>query len=51
VKNLDEINRLIAATVAELVALKSRRAELQTQVAELQREKAAFLLLFVFSRC
>lgn len=41
VRNLDEINYLIAATEAELAELNTRWAELQTRVAELQREKAA----------
>lgn len=42
-RNLDNINRLIAATEAELSALNARRSELIAQVAELQREKAALL--------
>ncbi len=42
-KTLDEINRLIAATEAELAELESRRSILLSQAAELQREKVALL--------
>ena len=40
-KTLDEINRLIASTEAELAELESSRSKLLSRVAELQREKAA----------
>ena len=39
-KTLDEINRLIAATEAELTELESSRSKLLVQFAALQREKA-----------
>lgn len=42
-KNLDEINRLIAATEAELAELESSRSILLSRAAELQREKVALL--------
>lgn len=42
-RNLDDINRLIAATEAELSELNTRRSELIARVAELQHEKAALL--------
>lgn len=42
-KNPDEINRLIAATEAELAELESSRSILLSRVAELQREKTALL--------
>jgi len=42
-KNLDENNRLIAITEAELAALDSSRSELLARAAELQREKAVLL--------
>jgi hypothetical protein len=41
-KNLDEINLLIAATEAELADLESSRSKLLSRAAELQREKATF---------
>jgi hypothetical protein len=41
--DLNDINRLIAATEAELSELNIRRSELIARVAELQREKAALL--------
>ena len=42
-KTLDEINRLIAATEAELAELESSRSILLSRVAELQHEKSALL--------
>lgn len=42
-KTLDEINRLIAATEAELAKLESSRSELIARATALQREKAALL--------
>jgi superfamily II DNA or RNA helicase len=42
-RDLNDINRLIAATEAELSELNNRRSELIARVAELQREKAALL--------
>ena len=42
-RDLNDINRLIAATEAELSELNTRRSELIARVAELQREKAALL--------
>jgi hypothetical protein len=42
-RDLNDINRLIAATEAELSELYNRRSELIAQVAELQREKTALL--------
>jgi superfamily II DNA or RNA helicase len=42
-KTLDEINRLIAATEAELAELESSRSKLLSRAAELQRKKAALL--------
>jgi hypothetical protein len=42
-KNLDEINRLIAAAEAELAEPESSRSKLLSRVAELQHEKAALL--------
>jgi hypothetical protein len=42
-RNLDDINRLIAASEAELSELNARRSELIARVAELQREKASLL--------
>jgi hypothetical protein len=42
-KNLDDINRLIAATEAELSELNTRRSELIARVAELQYGKATLL--------
>jgi hypothetical protein len=41
--NLDEVNRLLAETEAELARLNARRDELLAQLAELQREKASLL--------
>jgi len=41
-KTLDEINRLIASTEAELIELESSRSKLLSHIAELQRDKAAF---------
>jgi len=43
VRNLDEVNRLLAETERELAKLNVQRDELLGQLAELQREKAAFL--------
>jgi hypothetical protein len=43
VRNLDEIDRLLAETEGELSELNVRRNELLGQLAELQREKAALL--------
>jgi hypothetical protein len=40
-KTLDEINRLIAATEAELAELESNRSKLLVQITALQREKSA----------
>ena len=40
-RDLNDINRLIAATEVELSELNTRRSELIARVAELQREKAA----------
>ena len=40
-KTLDEINRMLAATEAELAELESSRSKLLVQFAALQREKAA----------
>lgn len=42
-RDLNEINRLIAATDAELSELNTRRSELIARVAELQHEKATLL--------
>jgi hypothetical protein len=42
-KTLDEINRLIAATEAELAELESSRSKLLLRAAELQHEKATLL--------
>ena len=42
-RDLNDINRLIAATEAELSEMNNRRSELIARVAELQREKAALL--------
>ncbi len=42
-KTLDEINRLIASTEAELAELESSRSKLLSRLAELQRDKAALL--------
>ena len=42
-KNLDEINRLIAAAEAELAEPESSRSKLLSRVAELQHEIAALL--------
>jgi hypothetical protein len=42
-KNPDKINRLIAATEAELAELESSRSILLSRVAELQRDKATLL--------
>ena len=42
-RDLNDINRLIAITEAELSELNTRRSELIARVAELQREKAALL--------
>jgi hypothetical protein len=42
-KTLDEINRLIAATEAELAELESSRSKLLSRTAALQREKAALV--------
>ena len=42
-RDLNDINHLIAATEAELSALNTRRSELIAQVAELQCEKVALL--------
>jgi len=44
-RDLNDINHLIAATEAELSELNTRRSELIARVAELQREKAALLQL------
>lgn len=41
-RNLDEINRLLAATEEEFAKLNARRTELLLQITELQQEKAAF---------
>ncbi len=42
-KTLDEINRLIAVTDAELAKLESSRSKLLLRAAELQRDKAALI--------
>ena len=42
-RNLGEVNRLLAETERELAKLNVQRDELLGQLAELQREKAAFL--------
>lgn len=42
-KTLDEINRLLAETAAELAKLNARRDDLLGQIAALQREKAILL--------
>lgn len=42
-KTLDEINRLIAVTEAELAVHESSRSKLLLRAGELQREKAALL--------
>jgi superfamily II DNA or RNA helicase len=41
--NLDEVNRFLAETEAELARLNARRDELLAQLAELQREEVSFL--------
>ena len=43
VRSMDETNRLLAETEAELAGLNTRRAELLKKVTELQQEKALFL--------
>jgi len=43
VRNLDEINRLLAETERELAKLNARRAELLMQMSVLQQERASFL--------
>jgi hypothetical protein len=40
-KNLDEINRLLAELEVELTKLNTRRAQLLIQIKELQQEKAS----------
>ena len=42
-KTLDENNRLIASTEAELIELESSRSKLLSRIAELQRDKAALI--------
>jgi hypothetical protein len=42
-KNLDEINHLIASTEAELAELESNRSKLLSRAAELQRDKATLI--------
>lgn len=42
-RNLDEINRLLAETERELAKLNARRAELLMQMSVLQQERASFL--------
>ena len=42
-KTLDEINRLIALTDAELAKLESSRSKLLLRAAELQRDKVALI--------
>lgn len=42
-RNLDEINRLLAETEEELARLNARRTELLRQITELQQEKSSFL--------
>ncbi len=42
-KTLDEINRLIASTEAELIELESSRSKLLSRIAELQHDKAALI--------
>jgi superfamily II DNA or RNA helicase len=42
-RDLNDINRLLAKTKAELLELETRRSELIARVAELQRKKAALL--------
>ncbi|MBI1878363.1 MAG: DEAD/DEAH box helicase family protein [Chloroflexi bacterium] len=42
-RNLDEINHLLAETEEELARLNTRRAELLTQITQLQQEKALLL--------
>ena len=42
-KNLDEINQLLAELEGELVQLDARRAELLKRITELRQEKASLL--------
>jgi superfamily II DNA or RNA helicase len=42
-KTLEEINRLLASTEAELIELESSRSKLLSRIAELQRDKAALI--------
>ena len=44
-RNLDEINRLLTDSEAELAKLNIRRAELLKQITELRQEKASFHLI------
>lgn len=46
-KTLDEINRLIATTEAELADLEGSRSKLLSRAAELQLEKSALLRLSI----
>ena len=41
-RNLDEINRLLAETEGELAKLNTRRTELLKQITELRQEKISF---------
>jgi len=43
VRNVDEIDRLLAETEGELAKLNARRTELLAQITALQQEKASFL--------
>jgi len=43
VKNLDEVNRLLAETEGELAKLNARRDELLARLTELQREQGLAL--------
>ena len=49
-RNLDEINRLLAEKKDELAGLDARRAELLKQITKLQQEKRPFLQLAIMQK-